>query len=84
MSRSTFPGPTLGSWLESPTRMRWVPTLTAFNRAFIRRMSTMLISSIMTQSASSGICSFRSKRRPLQSPFFSFSSSGAPEISSRR
>ena len=72
MSRSTFPGPTLGSWSTSPTNMRRVPTFTARRRECIRLMSTIDISSIMITSASSGFSSFRSKCMPpeLKEVFF--------------
>ena len=36
ISRRTFPGPTLGSWLVSPTRIRRVPGFTARRSACIR------------------------------------------------
>ena len=36
ISRSTFPGPTLGSWSTSPTRISRVPTFTARSRECIR------------------------------------------------
>ena len=61
MSFSTQPGPTLGNWLISPTRIRRVPGVTAFKSACIRKISTMDISSMMITSASSGFSSFRSK-----------------------
>ena len=64
ISRSTFPGPTLGSWFTSPTRIRRVPTVTAFKSACIRLISTMDISSMMITSASRGFSSFRSKCIP--------------------
>ena len=78
MSFSTQPGPTLGSWLISPTRISLVPTLTAFSKAFIRKMSTMDISSMMITSASSGFSSFRSKEAVLRS------SEGTPDSSRSR
>ena len=60
-SFKTLPGPTLGSWLTSPTRISLVPTCTARSSACIREISTIDISSIMITSASSGFSSFRSK-----------------------
>ena len=49
-SRSTSPQPTGGSWSASPTIKSRVPRGRAFNRAFIRGTSTMLISSTMIRS----------------------------------
>ena len=61
ISFNTFPGPTLGSWLESPTRMSLVPGTIAFKSEYIRWISTIDISSRMTASASIGLSSFFSK-----------------------
>ena len=65
ISLSTVPGPTLGSWFISPTRISLVPIATAFNKAFIRKISTILTSSIISTSASSGLSSFLSKCVPI-------------------
>ena len=54
ISPSTFPAPTLGSWSQSPTMIRRVPSGKAFKRAFISHRSTIDISSIMTTSVSRG------------------------------
>ena len=74
MSFKTFPGPTLGSWLTSPTRMSLVPTVTAFSREYIRYMSTIDISSMIITSASRGLSSFLSKRIEPPSSGLPFSS----------
>ena len=60
MSFNTLPGPTLGSWLISPTRISLVPGAIAFKREFISVMSTIDISSIITRSVSNGFVSLRS------------------------
>ena len=65
ISRSTFPGPTLGSWSTSPTRMSRVPTFTALSRECMRLISTIDISSMMMTSASRGFSSFLSKCIPM-------------------
>ena len=88
ISRRTFPGPTLGSWFTSPTRISLVPTFTAFKSEWIRLMSTIDISSMMITSASRGFSSFRSKCMPSsrfspELPLFFGSATGAP-VSSRR
>ena len=67
ISRRTFPGPTDGSWLTSPTIIRRHPGTIAFNKAFSRKISTIENSSTITTSASSGCNSFLSKCIPLLS-----------------
>ncbi len=79
ISFSTLPGPTEGSWFTSPTKIRRVPTFTAFKRDCISWISTMDISSIMMISASRGFSSFRSNRILEVSP-----SPGTPFNSRRR
>ena len=66
-SLSTWPGPTLGSWDASPTRISLVPGIMAFNRARKSRMSTMDTSSIITTSASRGLSSSFWKNIPESS-----------------
>ena len=56
MSRSTFPGPTEGSWSTSPTSTRWDSGLTALNSTLVSRMSIMEVSSTITRSAGIGSC----------------------------
>ncbi len=75
ISRSTLPGPTLGSWFTSPTKTRRVPTVTARSSACIRLISTIDISSIISTSVSSGLLSLRSKcaAAPSSIPFESSS-----------
>ena len=80
ISLSTLPGPTLGSWFSSPTRISLVPATTARRRECIRWISTIDISSIMITSASSGFCAFLSNLAECPS----LSSSGIPFSSSRR
>ena len=53
-SENTFPAPTEGSWSASPTSTSRVPGRSARSSAENRDTSTMLISSTMTASASSG------------------------------
>ena len=77
ISFSTLPGPTLGSWFTSPTRITRVPGTIAFRSAYISGRSTIDISSIITTSASSGFSAFRWKP-PI------VSSSGFPDTSRRR
>ena len=60
-SLNTCPGPTLGSWSTSPTRMSLVPGRVAFNSAWNSWISTMDISSMITTSASNGFSWFLSK-----------------------
>ena len=80
MSFSTFPGPTLGSWSTSPTRISFVPIETALRSEFIILMSTIDISSTIITSASSGLSSFLSKNidRPAAADFLS--PSGTPPL----
>ena len=61
--------------MTSPTRISLVPGVTAFKRLFMRKISTIDISSIMMTSASIGFSSFLRKLALL-------SSSGAPDNSS--
>jgi len=65
ISFNTFPGPTLGNWSTSPTRIRRVPTAIAFSSEFIIDTSTMDISSTIMTSVSSGLSSFLSKCMPV-------------------
>ena len=58
ISFKTFPGPTLASWLTSPTKTNLVPTVTAFKNACIKKVATIDISSTITTSVSNGFCSF--------------------------
>ena len=53
-SENTFPAPTEGNWSASPTSTSRVPGRSARSSAENRDTSTMLISSTMTASASSG------------------------------
>ena len=70
MSLNTHPGPTLGSWLISPTKISLVPGATAFKREFISEISTIDISSMITTSVSSGFVSFLSNPAlPSMPPF---------------
>ena len=82
-SRSTFPGPTLGSWFTSPTKIRRVPTAIAFNKLWNRKISTIDISSIITTSVSSGFHSFLPNKSERSSLTFSCSAA-APLYSNRR
>ena len=61
ISFKTVPGPTEGSWLISPISIRRIFSGTAFNRLFIRRRSTMELSSMIRTSPSSGCSSLCSK-----------------------
>ena len=73
-----LPGPTDGSWLQSPTRISLVPGTIAVRSAFIRGRSTIDISSMMITSVSSGLSAFLAK------PFrFGFSSSSGLPFTSR-
>ena len=78
MSRSTFPGPTLGSWFSSPTRISLVPAMIAWRSECISWISTIDISSMIMTSASRGFSAFLSKWTawPLL-----LSSSGIPDNS---
>ena len=60
-SRSTFPGPTLGSWSESPTRISLQPIRQPRRRDSKRVVSTIDISSMTTASAFKGCCSLWTK-----------------------
>ena len=76
ISFSTFPGPTEGSWLASPTNTNLVPGTAALKREFIKKISTMDISSTMITSVSMGFPAFRSNfmlSPLLESPFNSSS-----------
>ena len=64
---------------KSNTRIKETTGRIAFKSAANRRMSTIDISSMMTQSASSGLCSLRSNRACTKPP-----SSGLPFTSSSR
>ena len=77
MSFSTLPGPTLGSWFTSPTRITRVPGTIAFKSAYISGRSTIDISSMMITSASSGFSALRWKPPTV-------SSSGLPDTSNSR
>ena len=71
MSFNTHPGPTLGSWLTSPTRISLVPTEIALSREYISEISTIDISSTMITSASSGLLSSLSNPPLPSAPPFS-------------
>ena len=73
ISFNTLPGPTLGSWFTSPTRISLVPATIAFRRDCIRLISTIDISSIITTSVSSGLLSFRSNPTAPSIPPFNSS-----------
>ena len=78
MSFRTLPGPTLGSWFRSPTRIRRVPGTIAPSSAYISGRSTIDISSMIIASVSSGFSAF------LPNPDGVSSSSGFPFTSSKR
>jgi hypothetical protein len=58
-SRKAFPGPTEGSWSTSPTRISAELIGIARSSAYIRRTSTIQVSSTISRSHSSGLFSSR-------------------------
>jgi len=55
MSFRTWPGPTLGSWFTSPTKMIFCSSVTASIKDAMSLTSIMLLSSMMIALASMGL-----------------------------
>ena len=64
LTRSTFPGPTEGSWSGSPTMITSVSDGSALKRAWVRAKSIILNSSTTNSLQLSGFSSFRWKVKP--------------------